>query len=96
MPKALSVTLREGNGDSHKWTVVFKPLPPDKNGTVYGAVSFAKRTMYINSRLRNRETILETIRHECEHVALGPGAAEWAMEACDENYYAIKRRVFNG
>lgn len=70
------------SGDRERWTICFRPL---RKGH-FGETDWVDRVVTINSRLRNLESIRDTILHEVAHVTAGQNASEEFAINVERNY----------
>lgn len=88
---SFQVWLSEVDGARHRWTVQFRPLPGNKFD---GECDFTKRTITIDSRLRNFLKICLTLIHEVTHVAGGEVLSEEVVETIEANITDALKALF--
>ena len=84
--------LWEADGTRRQWTVRFCRIPPEENGDRnWGTCDWDKRLICIESCLRKRDSILDTMMHEGAHAAAGVNGSEWLIEAIEDNHQTLRK-----
>jgi len=82
------IWLWEVDGVKRRWTVKFRPLPAPPSEEYlpnYARARLDTRELIINSRVRNRKAIRDTIIHEAQHIAFGNIVAETPVQRAEGN-----------
>jgi Zn-dependent peptidase ImmA (M78 family) len=77
----IQIVLYGPSGDKENWTIRFMPIKKRM-----GQTDWVNRIVTINSRLRNKERIRDTLLHEILHVTSGQNGSEYLVANSELNF----------